>query len=122
MINLPLPYRISRRADKWILKQVASRYLPPSIVQRKKTGFPLPLHDYLAPLAHTELFHRGFCREVLGLHSHGIERVIAAWNQNIQAFFSLVSLEIWGRLFILQEPLEQVCGLMDKKGSGGYIS
>ena len=66
-INLPLTYRVNRRADKWVLKQIASRYLPDRLVTRKKMGFPLPLQDYLAPLAHSELFMNGFCYEVLDL-------------------------------------------------------
>jgi asparagine synthase (glutamine-hydrolysing) len=108
VINLPLAYRISRRSDKWTLRQIASRYLPPNIINRKKTGFPLPLQDYLAPLAQIDLFNKGFCYEVLGLHPTGVQEVVASWNKNIQAFFNLLSLEIWGRLFILKEPLEHV--------------
>jgi asparagine synthase (glutamine-hydrolysing) len=112
VINLPLAYRVSRRVDKWVLKQIASHYLPPGIVSRKKAGFPLPLHDYLAPLARTDLFDTGFCSEILGLSPMAIQRTLTDWNQNIEAFFNLVSLEIWGRLFILGESLEQVNDLL----------
>jgi asparagine synthase (glutamine-hydrolysing) len=107
-INLPLSYRVSRRADKWVLKRIAARYLPTGLVTRKKMGFPLPLQDYLAPLAHLDLFSNGFCREVLGLSPKSVQEFVASWQKNPFALLSLVSLEIWGRLFILQEPLEQV--------------
>ena len=112
VINLPLTYRVNRRSDKWVLKQIASRYLPGDIVNRKKTGFPLPLEDYLAPLARNEIFNNGFCHQVLGLSSGAVQKVVASWKENIQAFFNLLSLEIWGRLFILQEPLAQVSDLL----------
>lgn len=112
VINLPLSYRVNRRSDKWVLKQIASRYLPVDIVNRKKAGFPLPLQDYLAPLARIELFDRGFCYQVLGLSPRAVQAVVSSWSKSIQAFFNLLSLEIWGRLFILREPLEQVNDLL----------
>jgi asparagine synthase (glutamine-hydrolysing) len=114
VINLPLRYRIGKRVDKWMLKEIAARHLPENIVKRKKVGFPLPLHDYLAPIAQGDLFQKGFCYEIIGLHPRGIQEVIASWRTNIQAFFNLVSLELWGRLFIMQEPLEQVSELLVK--------
>ena len=103
-----------KNRDKWLLKQIAQRYLPSHIVNRKKAGFPLPLQDYLAPLAQTALFDEGFCHHVLGLHPHGLRRAVESWPQNVHAFFNLVTLEIWGRLFILQEPLDQVNELTSK--------
>jgi asparagine synthase (glutamine-hydrolysing) len=114
VVNLPLRYRIGKRVDKWMLKEIAARHLPENIVKRKKVGFPLPLHDYLAPIAQGDLFQKGFCHEIIGLHPRGIQEVIASWRTNIQAFFNLVSLELWGRLFIMQEPLEQVSELLVK--------
>jgi asparagine synthase (glutamine-hydrolysing) len=114
VINLPLNYRVSRRADKWVLKRIASRSLPSKLVHRKKAGFPLPLRDYLAPLAQSELFDEGFCLEGLGLHPKGVQEVVASWNRNIQAFFNLVSLEIWGRLYFMKQSQEQISELISK--------
>jgi hypothetical protein len=112
--NLPLHYRISRTSDKWILKQVSARYLPRIIVKRKKAGFPLPLQDYLAPLARKELFRKGFCSEILGLNPIGIHEILAHWTQDMQAFFNLIALEIWGRLFVLNETIEEVSEFLTK--------
>ena len=72
VINLPLSYRLRGFTDKWLLKEIAARHLPHDIVYRKKMGFPLPLKDYLAPLAREELFNHGFCVEFLGLHRRGL--------------------------------------------------
>jgi hypothetical protein len=113
-VNLPLRYRIGKRDDKWVLKEVAARHLPASIVKRKKVGFPLPLEDYLSPFAHNDFFQKGFCHEAIGLHPRGIQEVVTSWHTNVQAFFNLVSLEIWGRLFIMQESLDQVTELLLK--------
>ncbi len=114
VINLPLRYRIRGRTDKWILKEIAARHLPANIVKRRKVGFPLPVQDYLAPLAQANFFHKGFCSEIIGLHPQGIQETIASRHMNIHAFFNLVSLELWGRMFIMQEPLEQVSELILK--------
>ena len=108
VLNLPLSFRLRGSTDKWILKEIASRYLPRTIVYRKKVGFPLPVGDYLAPLAQAELFHDGFCLEWLGMHRRGVLEAVANWRQNIHGFFNLLALEIWGRLFFLRQPVEEL--------------
>ena len=65
-VNLPLDYRLRGGTDKWVLKEVAARYLPREVVYRRKVGFPLPVKDYLAPLAQPDLFVDGFCVNALG--------------------------------------------------------
>jgi hypothetical protein len=77
-----------------------------SIVYRKKTGFPLPLADYLAPLAQEKFFHNGFCVEFLGMRRQGIMEAISAWKENVHKFFNLLVLEVWGCLFFLGETEE----------------
>lgn len=104
-INLPLDYRVGKKADKWILKQVAERYMPRELIYRKKAGFPLPLADYVAPLADRAFFRGGFLEEVLGLGTRGLDRALAGWRQNVNGFFGLLGLEIWGRaVFLGQHP------------------
>jgi asparagine synthase (glutamine-hydrolysing) len=108
VLHLPLSCRLRGATDKWVLKEVAARYLPRPIVYRKKSGFPLPLHEYLAPLARAEFFQQGFCLEVLGMHQGGLMEAVSNWRQNIHGFFNLLALEIWGRLFFLRQPLEEL--------------
>jgi asparagine synthase (glutamine-hydrolysing) len=108
VINLPLSYRLRGFTDKWLLKEIAARHLPHDIVYRKKMGFPLPLKDYLAPLAREELFRDGFCVEFLGLHRRGLLQAIANWTENVDGFFNLLALEIWGRLFFVRQSLGEL--------------
>jgi asparagine synthase (glutamine-hydrolysing) len=108
VVNLPLDYRLRGGTDKWVLKAIAARSLPKSIVYRKKVGFPLPIVDYLAPLARGEFFHDGFCEQGLGLDRRGLRTTLADWRQNVQGFFSLLGLEIWGRIFFNRERPENV--------------
>ena len=97
-IHLPLEYRVGRRADKWVLKQVARRHLPRALVERKKMGFPLPLAEYLAPFARREFFAQGFWLETARIHRRALEDSIATWREKPYAFLALVSGEIWGRM------------------------
>jgi asparagine synthase (glutamine-hydrolysing) len=108
IVNLPLAYRLRGRTDKWMLKEIAAKYVPRSVVYRRKVGFPLPVKDYLAPLARPEFFTGGFCLEVLGLHRQGLLDAVSQWEDNVHGFFNLLALEIWGRLFFLDQPVEMV--------------
>src|SRR4030095_12040097 len=105
-VNLPLAYRLHGRTDKWVLKQIASQYLPKRVVYRQKVGFPLPVRDYLAPFARQDFFADGFCLQVLGMHRNGFLEALATWDGNIHEFFNLLALEIWGRLFVLGQSVE----------------
>ncbi|UCF95104.1 MAG: asparagine synthase (glutamine-hydrolyzing) [Desulfobacterales bacterium] len=116
-INLPLTYRLRGKKDKWLLKKIAERYLPRNIVHRKKVGFPLPLVDFLGPVTHSHIFDDGFCLNCLELSGTGLDAIKTSWKNNIQAFFTLLSLEIWGRLFIMREPVEQVKQLLNNSGA-----
>ena len=107
-VNLPLSYRLNGSTDKWILKEIATNYLPREIVYRKKLGFPLPLHDFLAPLAREEFFRNGFCLEVLELHPQGLTETLSNWTHDVQGFFTLLTLEIWGRLFFLHQCVDEI--------------
>jgi asparagine synthase (glutamine-hydrolysing) len=108
VINLPLDYRMGRHGDKWILKQVAARYFTGQLVTRRKMGFPLPLEQYLEPLADIEFFKNGFCEDTLGLSRRGLGQIVASWRRWVHGFFGLLTLEIWGRLFFVGQTIEQL--------------
>jgi asparagine synthase (glutamine-hydrolysing) len=107
-VNLPLSYRLHGRTDKWVLKEIAARYLPRGVVHRRKVGFPLPIKDYLAPLARQDFFKSGFCLNVLGLHRKGFLQAIDTWDSNVHGFFNLLALEIWGRLFVMGQSVDEL--------------
>jgi asparagine synthase (glutamine-hydrolysing) len=111
-INLPLDYKVGRRADKWVLKQVAARYIPASLVNRKKAGFPLPVDEYLAPLTRPEFFKEGFCESTLGLGHRGMERLMATGGRWVHGIFGLIALEMWGRVYFMGQSVAHVEGLV----------
>ena len=116
-INLPLGYRLRARTDKWVLKEIAAQYVPRSVVYRRKVGFPLPVSDYLRPLARPAFFIDGFCQDVLGLHRAGLQKAISMWERNVDGFFNLLALEIWGRLFFLGQGVDEVNDRMVRASS-----
>lgn len=109
-INLPLEWKVGRRADKWVLKQIARRHLPDGLIWRKKMGFPLPLADYIAPLATPGFFAGGFCEDALRLGRRGTARLLEGWQRWTFGAFGLIALELWGRMFLMGEPVDAVNG------------
>jgi hypothetical protein len=45
---------------------------------------------------------------------------VSRWEQNIYGLFNLVALEIWGRMFVMRRPLEELSHeiqyVSDKRG------
>lgn len=107
-VNLPLDYKLGRHADKWVLKQIATRYMRRELVFRRKMGFPLPLAEWARPFARPDFFEEGFLRTRLGFGRHGLARLVGRAERWIHAFFGLVTLEIWGRLNLMGQSLAEV--------------
>lgn len=112
-INLPLQFKLGRYADKWLVKQVALRYMPRTLVVRKKAGFPLPVRDYIAPLATMKFFKGGFCENVLELGRHGIARTMSPSSRHPDGLFGFIALEMWGRMYFMRQAVDDVRDLIE---------
>jgi asparagine synthase (glutamine-hydrolysing) len=103
--TLPTSLRLKGWTTKYLLKRVASRYVPPEALHRPKQGFVIPasqwLRGSLAPLARATLdsprfLDRGWIRpesvrKLLAQHATGRRD----WGQQI---WTLMILEIWAQL------------------------
>ncbi len=114
-VNLPANYKIRVvprfynvrhpfHMDKWAVRWLAARHLAPALVRRPKKGFPIALASRvdIAP----ELFASGWVADWFGLS----QRTVAALPQRAERgfLFSLLLLEVWGRVMCRQQTPDQV--------------
>ncbi len=113
--QVPLRQKISGRSGKWLVKQALRKFLPKSIIQRKKTGFPVPLADWLRrgfadPLWNIVsserarsrgLFNPDYVNELLQENQAGI-------RDHSEPLWSVLNFELWARIFLDGESPEGI--------------
>ncbi|MCW5979148.1 MAG: asparagine synthase (glutamine-hydrolyzing) [Bryobacteraceae bacterium] len=89
--RVPLEMKVRDGKGKWLIRQLLYRYVPEAMVERPKTGFEVPLGDWLrGPL-------RGWAERLIAperLRSEGIlnpEPLRPFWTQHINGVYD------WGR-------------------------
>jgi asparagine synthase (glutamine-hydrolysing) len=104
--RLPSKFKVRGDTTKWVLKEVARRYLPGEIVDRRKVGFRVPLDSWFRGdlrdsmwdrLTGSDSFvgatlDRGEIRKLLERHESG------RFNEE-NRIFTLMSLEVWHETF-----------------------
>ena len=104
--RLPSNVKVRGGHTKWVLKEVARRYLPDSIVDRRKVGFRVPLDAWFRSELRDSMwdrltgsgsfvgdtFDRGQVRKLLQRHESGM------FNEE-NRIFTLMSLEVWHETF-----------------------
>lgn len=100
-VHLPGTRRMANGVSKIALRQIANRWLPKSILERRKQGFVLPMRDWIAQWFSlhggvSEYFHS---QEISGLNTQEIVRAV---NEDMLAginrerfIFSLIMLIEW---------------------------
>jgi len=109
--SLPSSFKLKGFSTKYILKKTLSRRIPQAILNRKKTGFPVPYESWLRNdlkdlvcdvLTDRVTINRGF------FSRDAIERLLQA-NSNganySKEIFSLLTLELWQRAFLEREQV-----------------
>jgi asparagine synthase (glutamine-hydrolysing) len=104
--SLPVNYKVRGFTTKYILKEAFNGQIPRQILDRKKTGFPVPVESWISH----EL--KDFVRDVLldrktlergYFQKNFVEDLIADGQQQAEraaVIFSLLTLELWQRQFI----------------------
>ena len=106
-----VPSSIKQRGSvgKWILKKMAERYLPKSIIYRPKTGFGAPLNRWLKEdlkyLADDALSEESITKR--GLFKFEEVQKLRDKNSSGEEYYSypifaLICIELWCRIFIDQ--------------------
>lgn len=100
-IHLPVGRRMANGISKIALRQVAHRWLPPHILERRKQGFVLPMRDWIMQWF---ALHGGVAaylanRAIPGLNTNEVSRLIeadlAVGLQRGRLLFALVMLFEW---------------------------
>jgi asparagine synthase (glutamine-hydrolysing) len=99
--------------DKWALRKVADRYLPPELSRRKKQGFMVSGLSRVA--VQPEYFRDGFVREFLQMSGEEFDYFYSSENQPMK--IKLMMLEVWGQLFPRQEALAAVTSRLEAHAS-----
>ncbi|UAJ78965.1 asparagine synthase (glutamine-hydrolyzing) [Leifsonia sp. ZF2019] len=100
--RMPSAFKVRHGSTKWLLKEVARRYVPSEVIDRKKVGFRVPLDSWFrgglreamwdrltGPGSFVgETFDRTAVQNLLTRHESG------AFNEE-NRIFTLMSLEVW---------------------------
>lgn len=98
-LNLPVRQKAGGSSTKVLLKKVALRYLSREIVHRTKRGFTVPFANYITRFP--EILRDGFVAEWTRLTGRELE----AWcNDDVDQIYRLLSIEVWGRIFVHKKP------------------
>ena len=104
--RLPSEFKVRDGRTKWVLKEVARRYLPSQVVDRKKVGFRVPLDSWFRSQLRDSMwdrltgrdsfvgqtFDRQAVRSLLERHESG------TFNEESR-IWTLMSLEVWHETF-----------------------
>ncbi len=113
--SLPPNMKLRGLARKYLLKKVCSAWLPPSIIRRKKEGFPMPLANWFRGAA------RPFVRDLLSpdaVRRRGlfqptyVERLLLEHESgaadHMALLWGLLGVELWYRCFVDRRPTVDV--------------
>jgi asparagine synthase (glutamine-hydrolysing) len=114
--TLPDHFKVRDGQTKWILRQVLYRHVPSALVERPKTGFSVPVEDWLSgplrPWAEDLLLSKSPARDAL-FRREEIGRVWQAFlggrTELALGLWSMVMLEAWRRHWNIEAIPESQC-------------
>ena len=104
--TLPANMKVRRLTRKYVVKRIAARYLPETVVYRTKVGFRLPLAQWFRGRLRDMCYDRicatdGFLSQLLAANE--VRRVLddhcSGRKDNWLQIWTLLGLSIWGELF-----------------------
>lgn len=119
--SLPSEWKLRRGELKYLLKKLASEYLPHDVIYRPKQGFGVPVGQWFRQelagwlrelLSDSALAQDGYFRQA-GIDAFVREHLTGAANHS-HRLWALVNLEVWYRMFMRHEDCG---GLAPRSGS-----
>lgn len=113
-VNLPTRYKLRfsptvlEKAhpfvrDKWVVREVANRWIPRGLSQRIKIGFWTTVFQRMqVPDAY---FDRSFVRDLLGLSREQMRALVEPAEQDLR--MRLLHLDVWADICLHQRPVEE---------------
>ena len=105
-LGIPTALKTKNGELKYILKKAVRGLIPDEVIDRKKQGFGVPVHEWclgaLGDRVKSELSR--FCRETDFIDRRAVTR-LAEQKQGPQLWY-LLNLALWWKHFIAEEPLE----------------
>lgn len=106
-INMPGEYKIRRDMtaldkahpffrDKWVVRQVAGRYMPEALSQRNKFGFWTTVFDRMR--VDPRYFHNSWIGSLFGMTNTQLDTMVAASPPRF--LLRMLHLDMWGRICI----------------------
>jgi asparagine synthase (glutamine-hydrolysing) len=92
------------RRDKWILRQLADRYLPRELAHRRKRPFKVSAVNRIR--VQRELFRDSFMRDFLRMSEGEFGLLFQAADQHTRV--KLAMLEVWGQIFVHDRAAEDL--------------
>jgi asparagine synthase (glutamine-hydrolysing) len=92
------------RRDKWILRQLADRYLPRELAHRRKRPFKVSAVNRVR--VQRELFRDSFMRDFLRMSEGEFGHLFQAADQRTRV--KLAMLEVWGQIFVHDRAPEEL--------------
>jgi asparagine synthase (glutamine-hydrolysing) len=104
--RLPSSVKVRRGITKWVLKEVARRYLPAEVVDRRKVGFRVPLDRWFRTDMRDSMWDRLTGTESFvgqTLDRQAVHRLLQRHDQGVASeesrIWTLMCLEVWHESF-----------------------
>jgi len=114
-LNMPTDVIYRKKTSKWILKELATRYVSRDVAFQKKISLDVSVLDYFSPLGKPSLLQGGFLESYLGLDWDVTKSLLASASGAPDAapfMFQMANIEIWGRLFFMNQSVEEITSLL----------
>jgi len=106
-LHLPYKYKVNDGHKKWLWRKFTSEYIGHDVAFRKKYAFPTLTHIWLEPSA--KLLKGGFLQDLLCAN---VSSVFESLPKSDPARWTLLNIELWGRLHCLGQSKEQLLNTM----------